>query len=114
VDLQHGLSSVSVEYRQNIETVAGETRNNIVEVYGKTAMITFQHMNLYAVGVPGVLDLAQYGDGKEERPGVPASILFINIPKTTQPGQYSFAIGIEIDGEDYGTVPCTLSVLAPK
>ena len=38
------------------------------------------------------------------------SALAIDVPADMTPGQYSFGIGLEIDGRDYGTVPCTIEV----
>jgi len=37
--------------------------------------------------------------------------LVIEISPDVQPGQYNFGIGIEIDGKDYGTIPCTINVV---
>jgi hypothetical protein len=45
-------------------------------------------------------------------PGVIATVLVIEVSLDVEPGQYAFEIGLEIDGDDYGTVPCTIEVLA--
>jgi len=38
-------------------------------------------------------------------------VLVIEIPPDIQPGQYNFGIGIEIDGKNYGTIPCRIKVI---
>jgi len=37
--------------------------------------------------------------------------LKIEISPQVKPGEYTFNINVDINGEDYGTVPCTIKVL---
>jgi hypothetical protein len=94
-------------YRSYIETKAGETRNNIFRV--TTPEWDIQSLELYIGDVPTGIEIAEserwYG------PRAIASVLTIVIAKDTEPGEYTFEIYIKIDGEDYGSVPCTIKVI---
>jgi hypothetical protein len=94
-------------YRSYIETKAGETRNNIFKV--TTPVWDIQSVELYIGDVPTGIEIAEsdrwYG------PRAIASVLTIVIAKDTKSGEYTFEIYMEIDGEDYGSVPCTIKVI---
>ncbi len=101
VDVAH------VWYRDYIETKAGETRNNIVIV--RTPDWDIQSLNLYASNIPSGIEIAE-----RERwhgPRTIASVLIIEIAQDIQPGEYTFEIGLEIDGKDYGSVPCIIKIV---
>jgi len=59
--------------------------------------------------VPEGIGLTQVGGGG--RPGILLTVLMIEISPEVPPGEYTFEIGIEINGQDYGTVPCTLYII---
>ncbi len=99
--------AVYVRYRDYIETEAGESRNNIVFIsMGNRAVGS---LNLYTVNLPTGIEVTE--GIRWHGPGPVSVVLVIEIPPDVQPGQYTFEIGIEIDGKDYGTVPCRIKVL---
>ena len=108
VELGSGSNAVNVKYRDYIETKAGQTRNNIFYVRRRGGFWD-SRLNLYAVDIPSSIKVFQEGGGG--LPGTLASVLVIEISKDVKPGQYTFEIGVEINGKDYGTVPCTIRVL---
>jgi hypothetical protein len=100
-------SDLRVIYRAYIETEAGEARNNIINVItpGKDA----RSINLHTSNVPMGIEVKNSIDW--HGPGTIAKVLVIEISKNIQPAQYSFELGVEIDGKDYGKVPCIIKVL---
>jgi hypothetical protein len=110
VVLVNGSSEISVWYRDYIETAAGEVRNNILEVWRSEQPLLDSSLNLYSIDVPAGIELTDVGGSAF--PGVIATVLVIEVSPDVEPGQYAFEIGLEIDGDDYGTVPCTIEVLA--
>jgi hypothetical protein len=107
--LRCGAETLMMYHRHPIETGAGETRNNIIFCAGGEAF-TDSQMTLYAVTVPEGIGLTQVGGGG--RPGLLLKVLMIAVSPEVAPGEYAFEIGIEIDGRDYGTIPCTLKIIA--
>jgi len=114
VQVRRGSKTIYVRYRDNIITEAGETRNNIFSVRKKDGRFEgggLSIFSLYATSVPPGLHLFQdVGGGLI---GTLVSTLVIEVPEDMQPGLYTFEIGIEIEGKDYGTVPCTIEVIEP-
>lgn len=99
--------NVHVIYRAYIETEAGEGRNNIVYVI--TSDKDARSLNLHTSNVPTGIEV-KHGI-KWLEPRTIAQVLVIEVSQDVQPNQYSFEIGVQIDGKDYGTVPCTIKVL---
>jgi hypothetical protein len=98
--------TVYVRYRDHIETEAGESRNNIVFIsMGNRAVSS---LNLYTVNLPTGIEVTE--GMRWHGPGPVSVVLVMEIAPDVQPRQYSFGIGIEVDGKDYGTVPCTIEV----
>lgn len=94
-------------YRAYIETRAGEARNNIVRVV--TPGRDTNKLNLYISNTPTGIEVKQ---GMEwHGPRTTAQVLVIEISRGVQLGQYSFEVGVVIDGKDYGKVPCTIKVI---
>jgi hypothetical protein len=113
VQLERGSSTIRVQYRKSIETAAGETRNNIIYVAGYNPSHDLSlngTLNLYIVNLPSGLVVSQIGEGSLGMPGMLASILTLDVSPGVADGEYNFEIGVEIDGQDYGTVPCILTV----
>jgi hypothetical protein len=100
--------SLIFQYRKNIETKAGETRKNIVAVYGGEALIDGEFKLFSSVMPEGIKLTDVHGGG---RPGMLLTVLAIEISPDITPGQYAFIIGIEVNGEDYGTFPCMINVV---
>jgi hypothetical protein len=102
------LDGIYLSYRDHIETKAGETRNNIFSV-GQEDGFWEGSLNLYATSIPSGIELAQSICGPS--PGALDTVLIIEISPEAAPGQYTLEIGLEIDGSDYGTVPCIIEVV---
>lgn len=105
VVLGSSSKEINVRYRDYIETKAGEVRNNIFYIR-RQGGFWYSNLNFYSVDVPAGIEIVNEMWG-----GLPATVLVIEISKDVEPGQYTFEIGLEIDGEGYGTVPCTIRVL---
>jgi hypothetical protein len=98
--------NVTCVYRAYMESEAGEARNNIIRLVAPGRDIT--DLDLSVSDAPSGMEVKQ---GIEwHGPHSIAQVLIIEISPDVHPGQYSFGIGIEIDGKDYGTVPCTIEV----
>lgn len=102
------LDGININYRDYIETKAGETRNNIIFIWREEGFHD-NELDLYSEDVPDELELSQIQGGG--RPGILLHTLAMEILPGVSPGQYTLQIGIQIDGEDYGTIPCTLQVI---
>lgn len=101
--------NVSVNYRSHIETAAGETRNNIVSV---GVLLTTRYeppeISLYITNTTTGIAVTQ-GD-TYSRPGFSEQVLVVNISQAVNPGEYTFQIGMVVDGKDYGMLSCTINV----
>lgn len=106
VTLSRWFSEIIVGYRDYIKTKAGETRNNIFRV-GRESGFDEGRLNLYATQIPPGVELTQTIIVGRMLFGV----LIIKVAPEVAPGQYTFDIGLEINGWDYGTVPCTIEVV---
>lgn len=107
VVLGSGLKVPHVRYRDYIETEAGEARNNVLFI--RIPDRDIRSLNLYAIDIPGGMEVTE--GMRWHGPGPIAPVLVIEISQSVEPGQYTFGIGLEINGKDYGTVPCTIKVL---
>ena len=108
VTLHSGPDQVNVSYRDRIETAPGITRHNLFYIRGAEGPLDRTLSVLYSVGLP--LGLEIFGDITGGLPGSIVAVLAIDVPAGMTSGQYSFEIGFEIDGRDYGTVPCAIKV----
>jgi hypothetical protein len=102
------LDDLNIRYRADIETRAGEIRNNIITVIKEGGLIDSK-LKLYSREVPEGMQLTDAGGAGLPRTLV--SIMRIAVSSGVTPGQYAFQIGIEIDGKDYGTIPCKVNVV---
>jgi len=109
VAFKNNDNTAYVSYRDYIVTEAGETRNNIVRVR-MPEVLDIGDMNLKIINLPDGIEVTQ-GDQYHGPPGNGSKVLAIEISLDIQPGEYTFEIIVEIDGEDYGSVPCTLKVI---
>lgn len=99
-----------VYYRSYIETAAGEARNNIImaTIEGKE----IKNLSLYADNIPYGITLT---DGMQwSAPYFRASVLVVETAADIIPGEYDLDIGLLINGRDYGTITCTIDVIAGK
>jgi hypothetical protein len=112
VVLGSSSDTLNISYRDYIETEAGETRNNIIYIR-KEGWLFDSRLRLYSVVVPSGIGLTDGGRGVG-LPGATGAVLVIEVDPDVAPGQYDFEIGIELNGKDYGTIPCTIEVLEEK
>ncbi len=103
-------------YRDYIETGAGQTRNNLFTIYLPDAIssdTTYIKTVLQAVNLPSGITVTQ--DDWEWHGSDPArrskTALVNEISPQLDAGEYTFAINVNIDGRDYGTLPCIISVV---
>jgi len=106
VTLGTGTDAASVGYRSYIETQPGQTRNNIINVQipGRYIKVKLEAVNLPDGITAEEGEIGGMGNTYQQ-------VISFVISSTVQPGQYDFKIDIQIDGKDYGTVPCTIKVL---
>jgi hypothetical protein len=106
-NLTDGSDVVTIKYRQDIETRAGETRNNLIHVtHANGSPYNDGSLFLYAVDVPAGITLRQ-GSGD-----ITSNYsLRISIPVDIPIAGYTFKIGFIINGKDFGTLPCTVNVI---
>jgi hypothetical protein len=106
-----------IEYRNNIQTDAGQTRNNLFYITlpdvspTDTSLppltISLQAQNLPA-GIIAVQTDLSWHDGDPARRA--AAAMTVQVPADVAAGDYSFNIDVTLNGTDYGTLPCTVSV----
>ena len=110
--LGSGSDTIQVRYRNYIVTRAGEIRNNILYVNREGGFFEgggIASMRLYSVGLLSGLKVFQESGGGLI--GQLVSVLVIEIPLDVVPGEYHLEIGLEIEGRDYGTIPCIIEVV---
>lgn len=108
VVLGRGSDALNIMYRDHVETLAGETRNNIIHVLKEGGLFD-SRLRLYSVAIPVGIGLTDGGRGVG-LPGATGAVLVIEVAPDVASGQYDFEIGIELDGKDYGTIPCRINV----
>ena len=97
------LSNITVRYRASIETKAGENRNNIFQIAlpadraGKDNALDF-----YSNGIPEGISVV-VARNYSSPSSLEAGLVFTIAPNVT-PGNYSFDIGIKLNGRDLGMV----------
>ncbi len=112
VQLTLGRSEITVRYRNEIVTQAGETRNNIFtisKIDGRFEPNEVKAMKYYTPHEQDGFILTWYFF--VGLPGSLRSILSVEVLEETKPGRYDLEIGLEIKGKDYGTVPCVIEVV---
>jgi hypothetical protein len=106
-----------VYYRDFIETKSGQTRNNIFHIYLPNVDINNLNLktirvSLNAIDLPTKMTATQTDEWHGADPARQSkTVLKIGISDQLKPGEYTFEVQIEIDGKDYGKVPCTMKVV---
>lgn len=112
------LDGINVRYRDHVASKADATRNNIfivsptrnkIFIVMRDGELWEGSLELYTTSIPPGIEFAQVFGGVT--PVTMTMVLIIEISADAEPGQYPLEIGLEIDGEDYGTVPCTIEVV---
>jgi hypothetical protein len=112
-ELTKGSTTIKVIYRQKIETAAGDFRNNIIQLSGSFDPFKDNTPNLYIRNIPKGFSFYQIGESQLGWRPADESILVISVASDTHLGRYLFDIGVILNGIDYGTVPCTVTVTQP-
>jgi hypothetical protein len=104
-----------ISYRQVIESPNNEKRYNIITLFltGKNLNTSDPQnsvaaISIYTVSVPEGLvisDAIQWTGSLSS-----GSILQYEIPESLPAGKYKYEIGFIINGIDFGTLPCTLTI----
>jgi hypothetical protein len=106
-------------YRSSITTPAGEIRTNIffitlldVSNIAPSTSVTPIQANLTAVNLPAGLIFTSDGEGTESDPWRACEVLtHIQIGKNLKPGGYSFQFDVNVNGTDYGRIPCAIEIV---
>lgn len=106
--------TAQIRYRDYIETEAGQTRNNMFVIYltdGDRSQTTRGGIEVTLKSTdlsPGITVTQDWHYGLNNGS---KTALKIEISQNVKPGEYVFGIDVEINGRDYGTVPCTITVV---
>jgi hypothetical protein len=109
--------STSIRYRYYIETKAGEIRNNIVSLDARNAPEILDPLQITyrPEGLPDGITIERgqqrYGGigGKDKKGSI--VVLKIQIAPDVKSGEYSFAIYLDYEGKELGSLPITVNVL---
>jgi hypothetical protein len=107
VILADNVYSPQIVYRDYIETESGASRNNIIYVNAGGREIN--KLELYTTDVPTGIEVKR--GMLWQGPGNMAQVLVIEIAQDVRPAEYTFKIGVKIDGTDCGAVPCMINVV---
>jgi hypothetical protein len=106
-----GLDTVSVFYRTEIAVKAGESHPDIILITGDTSLLPdISKIELYAVKVPRGITLADTHNSAITVQGNVGTVLMVTTSPGLHAGNYSFKVGIILDGKDCGTFPCSVNV----
>jgi hypothetical protein len=107
VILSNNSSTAQVSYRNYIETKAGETRNNLFYISVIDANINEVFLNV--INIPDKIQISEVERARMlDRMDL---VLAIHISQQAESGEYEFEVEVNINGEEYGKVPCIIKVL---
>jgi hypothetical protein len=115
VTLSQNSTNANISYRAVIESQKPAVRNNIINVFlmGKSVntaqpISPVQGLSLYTLDLP---DGVTVTEGMQlTSPLSTSSVLVLDIAEDAQTGTHKFEIVLKINGIDFGTLPCTLTV----
>jgi predicted small lipoprotein YifL len=105
-----------ITYRVAIESQKPAVRNDIINVFltGKNINFsqpgnTIQSLGFYTLDLPRGVTITE----GMQLPGdlSTSSVLVLNITEDAKTGKHEFEIGLIINGVDFGTLPCTLTLI---
>ena len=117
VTLEALSGTIDIQYRDYIETKAGEIRNNIIFLFGRNAPDLLHPLQVYyrAIDLPDGITVGRDGQmyggigGKDRKSS--KVVLQIHIASHVKPGEYPFVILLEYEVKDFGSLPCTVEVI---
>ena len=108
---------IRCQYREYIDTKAGEIRNNIIYLFGEDAPdltdpldIEYYVENLPA-GIGIILGSHWYGGAAGHNMQSSKVVFQIDITSQVQPGEYTFNFILMYEGEEIARLPCTIDVI---
>jgi len=111
VQIGSGSKTIDVRYRNHIVTKAGETRNNILYLNKEGGFDTTRIIDIKLYSTEQLSSLELFQEGGAGLIGQEVTVLVIEIPPDIKTGEYNFETGLEIEGRDYGTIPCLVEVV---
>jgi hypothetical protein len=115
VTLAYGSYFAHITYRAAMESPKPGVRNDIINVFLTGKIIntpqpgnTIQSLSFYVRDLPGGVTITE----GMQLPGdlSTSSVLVLDIAADAKAGQHDFEIGLIINGIDYGTLACTLTI----
>ena len=109
--------TIRCQYREYIETKAGEIRNNILYLFGDEAPDLADPLDIeyYVGGLSGgisiMLGSKNYGGAAGHNIQSIKAVFQIDIASQVGMGEYTFFIILVYKGEEITTLPCTVSVI---
>ncbi len=117
VALEALSGTVAIQYRDYIETKAGETRNNIIFLNGRNApeLLDPLQIEYTAADLPDGMTLERdrqmYGGIGGQDKASSRVVLLIHIAPQVVPGEYPFTIHLSYEGKELGSLPCVIKVI---
>ncbi len=115
VTLSQNSTNANISYRAVIESQKPAVRNNIINVFlmGKSVNTNqpinpVQGITIYTVDLPSGVTITE--GMNLTSPLSTSSVLVLDITADAKTGTHKFKIGLVINGIDFGTLPCTLTV----
>jgi len=105
IEFKNNDETAYARYRDYIVTETGSTRNNIVNIM-TPGNIEIGEVNPIITNENAGIEVVQ-GD-RRSGPATRSIVLEITALPDAQPGEYTFEIGVEIEGTEYGVLPCTI------
>ncbi|MGD0855004.1 MAG: hypothetical protein ABSA18_04285 [Dehalococcoidia bacterium] len=101
--------NVSIYYRDNIETKAGQIRINIVTTISRDIGSWGSHkVNLKLANIPKDIQVKNTGVSIVGKYSI---VLMMEILPQVKPGDYKIGLLVFIDDQYYGELPCTIHVI---
>jgi hypothetical protein len=108
--------TIRCQYREYIDTKAGEIRNNILYLSNEDAPDLADPLDIeyYVEGLPAgigiILGSYWYGGIAGQDKQSSKAIFQIDIASQINPGEYTFSIVLMYEGEEIVALPCTINV----
>jgi hypothetical protein len=104
--------TIAVFYRTDIEAKPGEAHTDIIIVTGDDFLDPAKNkLVFYAAGVPKGLTITDAAQPMGSI-GTLGTVLVITAAPDIAPGVYTVQIGVVLDGQDFGNIPCKVTVVA--
>ena len=110
VELRPPSNVITIRYRRYIEAMPGQ-RINII-FYVATLIDCYPtEVDIRPVSLPELMTSRIVKQWQDYYEGQSCGALKIEIPGTAPIGEYPFSFAVNINGEDCGTIPCTINLV---